>query len=1395
MVLTPVGPTNAPHGTTLAADPKRRSYIAASASAAPFWPPTQPNVGRSRRPKANRDGANRDNEDDDDDEDDEDDEDDDDDTHVNGSNSVESLPFVGGSGAEDSLGGPGNPTARRGSIQAADALLLGPRPTYRRLPEEPLQMDSLFPSMRSPPAPVAGREDLGTRRSVSLAGSPALGPQHPSTGPPAPSDPRFQHYFSQTPEQQRAMLAAASSVVACNETDPALPSDPMVLLGQHREQQALIQQARIRRAATVRGPPSSGATGNMWPGGSLASPTAPGTAGPPGERGPLADHPDADRVPAGGPGAAGPGPGILPHSPSVDSNLSASASTKGGSTAALSGAAGSGHMSRLLHSRSTSGASPGRHGDATGAQHPDTGSAGAGPPHAVDALSTGGEPSWPRGLASGPNFPWHELVDLVQTHRGALDLSSNALVELPHIIGKMTALKDLFLGDNLLQDLPRSADRLTRLRRVELNNNRLKDLPVGLRRLTQLRRLNLGDNFIQSLTHEINRLTSLEELYLYNNFMVHLPPTLARLECLTILSVVNNALADLPPDFGQYMPHLNQLYLASNQLKQLPSSIGSCKSLIVLRAENNKIESIPPEFVNLHNMIHMSFANNLISIVPPIFEHMARLTTLELQDNDIVSLPQNMFLGMPRLERLCLNNNVLKKLPDQWAYMPSLTYLNLGFNNISEIHDSLPSRFPNLIYLKLSGNRIQKIPLTFRRLQRLRSLHLSTNLLKTIPIRMMKSMARSLQILDLSGNYLQNSCFNALKHLEVVVRLDLSYNCISEIKQPLAPTLTHLFLISNSITKIHPAVLLAHAENLVTLALQGNRLHTIPQEIGQMRQMKLLRLANNPLREIPASITNLSALDNCLVDLGANSASIPINYDYTLSPARHEIESLNCLPTMHACHLTMYLTQEIQVLQRLRSLIDQRAELLHQTFHEHFDDLTQCTFEPPLSMSMQFSSEIPLTGSLLHTLDAGHGLGHAPAPGLAAPHLADPGVPVIHSPMAALSLASGGSSPQFGATIPGAGGAASSGLHMQHATPAPAPAPAMTPSPSGLTVPGSVAAVAAAAAAAFVPGHRRQASSLSIARGVSPAGVSRMSVSHGPPPGPAASTPRTSNASIPAGVASHTFSTNPLIQSYGNHMEQLAQLVDVMRSVSSLGPLARPVGSSTPVGDLPPPGPSPVAHPSQVSHSGDAAPGIGDAGRADSRTSLGESAASGSLTTASPPGPGMGVGLPRLSISPPAGEYAGAPGPDSATEQRPPSGGPYDGGAPGGYSHHGSGYPSLKPNSHAGAGAGVLAGQPYTTSAILEGISNSYARPDAGVPASAMTPSRKRTSGPGGTPSAAPKQHQRLRTPGDNGSMRSRSTSHIRESWQLMTGTPRSRRDRAGSQPADLAHMFQEQSR
>ena len=114
------------------------------------------------------------------------------------------------------------------------------------------------------------------------------------------------------------------------------------------------------------------------------------------------------------------------------------------------------------------------------------------------------------------------------------------LISLPVEIGKLTALKHLFLRYNKLTSLPVEIGKLTALTELNLANNQLTSLPSEIGNLVLLKELVLFENQLTSLPPEIGKLSLLNNLWLEKNRLISVPPEIIKITRLKHLGIEGN---------------------------------------------------------------------------------------------------------------------------------------------------------------------------------------------------------------------------------------------------------------------------------------------------------------------------------------------------------------------------------------------------------------------------------------------------------------------------------------------------------------------------------------------------------------------------------------------------------------------------------------------------------------------------------------------------------------------------------------------------------------------------------------------------------------------------------------------------------------------------------------
>ena len=143
-----------------------------------------------------------------------------------------------------------------------------------------------------------------------------------------------------------------------------------------------------------------------------------------------------------------------------------------------------------------------------------------------------------------------------------LNLTGNALTDLPIDLTKLIKLKVIFCSENQFKYVPDVLGKMQNLSMVGFKANKIatvsaKSLPENLQWLI------LTDNQLSSLPSEIGQCSRLQKLMLAGNQLTELPATLAACTQLELLRISANQL-NLLPDWLLTMPKLAWLAYAGN---------------------------------------------------------------------------------------------------------------------------------------------------------------------------------------------------------------------------------------------------------------------------------------------------------------------------------------------------------------------------------------------------------------------------------------------------------------------------------------------------------------------------------------------------------------------------------------------------------------------------------------------------------------------------------------------------------------------------------------------------------------------------------------------------------------------------------------------------------------
>ncbi|KPM12045.1 toll-like protein [Sarcoptes scabiei] len=298
--------------------------------------------------------------------------------------------------------------------------------------------------------------------------------------------------------------------------------------------------------------------------------------------------------------------------------------------------------------------------------------------------------------------------------------------------------------------------------------------------------------------------------------------------------------------------------------------------------------------------------NNIKSLPNDLFCPFLNLQTLNLSNNALANLtsfglidPATGRLCLQELYDLDLSNNRLESVPETSgvAALKNLQNLNLSYNKIIEITELTFSALRKLSILDLSNNNLRSLPnRTFRDSDELKELNLAKNNLIRIPSGLFQGLSK-LQVLNMADNQIVSGSIGGETFADLirVIVMNFSGNKLRQLSASAFQnqySLQVLLLENNDLETIEEGTF-ATLYNLHTLKLSGNRFQHLPESIftglfvlnelhlsGNLLEhihddafkncthLKTLELSSNLLTSIPLAIRSLNKLEK--LNLSAN---------------------------------------------------------------------------------------------------------------------------------------------------------------------------------------------------------------------------------------------------------------------------------------------------------------------------------------------------------------------------------------------------------------------------------------------------------------------------------------------------------------------------------------------
>lgn len=484
-----------------------------------------------------------------------------------------------------------------------------------------------------------------------------------------------------------------------------------------------------------------------------------------------------------------------------------------------------------------------------------------------------------------------------------LDISFNKIQMFPEEIGQLTNLVGLFaIANRITGALPASFVHLTKLQELDIRQNLITDLDV-VSHLPRLEILLVDYNSTSIVNFEIK---SLKQLKMYKNHLTQFNLTSGPGggTCLTELNLSCCKLSSLPEELFNNTQGLERLVLDSNTLNSIPSSIGALQKLVKLSIQNNNLETLPAEIGKLSELKALDAQKNNLKSLPKEIWLCSSLQTLNCSSNLLESFPEPLSTITPCSTPLANKNTgddisdmtlicdedddmmmniippalnagqgVVKRLDhllDYNSMTRSTSRATFVSSNSSTPSPVTPSVGKALSYATVSSPSTQS-PSTSSNLyspdQPMHPHHLTPQQQQqqsaspppapnfnppsffASPRNHPPPLSLSLRQLFLGDNRFTDDIWSPLSLFLELRTLNLSFNDLYEVPPDglCHQHLYELYLSGNQLTSL-PADDIERLQYMRVLAVNGNKLQTLPAEIGKLRKLLVLDVGNNVLK-------------------------------------------------------------------------------------------------------------------------------------------------------------------------------------------------------------------------------------------------------------------------------------------------------------------------------------------------------------------------------------------------------------------------------------------------------------------------------------------------------------------------------------------------------------------
>lgn len=370
-----------------------------------------------------------------------------------------------------------------------------------------------------------------------------------------------------------------------------------------------------------------------------------------------------------------------------------------------------------------------------------------------------------------------------------IDLSSNNIWQLPeNIFCPLANLVTLNVSWNMLKDVAELG-----FSDYQVVSQSKRDFESTITPVTcslDIQSLDVSNNEISVVpAHAFSSLKRLRSLNVSGNVISMVDDSALRgLRSLEVCDLSRNRIVALPAGmFKDATNTLKELRLQNNSISALaPGLVADMNQLVTLDLSRNTLTSSwlnSATFTGLIRLVLLDLSRNkIVKVDPALFKDLYTLQILNLQHNEIETIPADTFSPMSNLHTLELAHNKLTYL-DAYSLngLYAVSLLSLDSNALEGIHPDAFRNCSSMQDLNLSGNNLEAIPVALKDMRMLKTLDLGENQIKSLVKPGFRGMS-SLYGLRMIGNEIVNVTRESLAELPVLQIFNLARNKIEHVE-------------------------------------------------------------------------------------------------------------------------------------------------------------------------------------------------------------------------------------------------------------------------------------------------------------------------------------------------------------------------------------------------------------------------------------------------------------------------------------------------------------------------------------------------------------------------------------------------------------------------------------